>query len=132
MSIIRNMFIRFTKQIETSDRQKDSALNTHYYKATFNQTFQSVEELFRSDADCRIVTVSKDHGEIAVEIDKPIPCFLIVTIVSVRGLETAVDFNISSEKFSPIGLYPVLRKRLISYYEKINKLHTLVRIGKSS
>jgi hypothetical protein len=132
MSIIRDLFIRFTKKIETSDNQKDSSLSTHYYKATFNQTFQSVEELFRSDADCRIITVSKDHGEIAVEIDKPIPCFLIVTIISVRGLETAVDFNISTERFSPIGMYPVLRKRLISYYEKINKLHTLVRIGKSS
>jgi hypothetical protein len=132
MSVIRNIFIRFSKQIETSDHQKDSSLNTHYYKATFNQVFTSVEELFRQDADCRIVTVSKDHGEIAVEINKPIPCFLIVTVVSVRGMETAVDFNISSEKFSPIGLYPILRKRLISYYEKMNKLHTLVRIGKSS
>lgn len=132
MSIIRDLFIRFTKKIETSDDQKDSSLSTHYYKATFNQVFQSVEELFRQDADCRIVTVSKDHGEIAIEINKPIPCFLIVTVISVRGLETAVDFNISSEKFSPIGLYPILRKRLISYYEKMNKLHTLVRIGKSS
>lgn len=132
MSVIRNIFIRFSKQIETSDQQKDSSLSTHYYKATFNQVFNSVEELFRQDADCRIVTVSKDHGEIAVEINKPIPCFLIVTVVSVRGMETAVDFNISSEKFSPIGLYPILRKRLISYYEKMNKLHTLVRIGKSS
>jgi hypothetical protein len=132
MSIIRDLFIRFTKKIETSDDQKDSSLSTHYYKATFNQVFQSVEELFRQDADCRIVTVSKDHGEIAVEVNKPIPCFLIVTVISVRGMETAVDFNISSEKFSPIGLYPILRKRLISYYEKMNKLHTLVRIGKSS
>ncbi|NWQ42969.1 hypothetical protein MLOOGBEN_19905 [Bacillus sp. EB106-08-02-XG196] len=132
MSVIRNLFIRFSKQIETSDQQKDSSLTTHYYKATFNQVFNSVEELFRQDADCRIVTVSKDHGEIAVEINKPIPCFLIVTVVTVRGMETAVDFNISSEKFSPIGLYPILRKRLISYYEKMNKLHTLVRIGKSS
>ncbi|KGM44866.1 hypothetical protein P9D43_06660 [Neobacillus niacini] len=132
MAIFGNLFIRFRKQIETSDHQKDNSLATHYYKASFNQLFQSVEELFRQDADCRIVTVSKDHGEIAVEINKPIPCFLIVTIVSVRGMETAVDFSISSEKFSPIGLYPILRKRIISYYDKMNKLHTLVRVGKSS
>ncbi|MEH7010603.1 hypothetical protein V7087_07250 [Neobacillus niacini] len=132
MSILRNIFIRFSKQVETSDHQKDSSLNTHYYKATFNQLFQSIEDLFRQDADCRIATVSKDHGEIAVEINKPISCFLIVTVVTVRPMETAVDFNISSEKFSPIGLYPILRKRLISYYERINKLHTLVRVGKSS
>jgi hypothetical protein len=129
---LRDIFIRFSKQIETSDHQKDNSLSTHYYKASFNQLFQSIEEFFRADADCRIVTVSKGHGEIAVEINKPIPCFLIVTVISVRGMETAVDFRISSEKFSPIGLYPILRKRLISYYEQINKLHTLVRVGKSS
>lgn len=128
---LRDIFIRFSKQIETSDQQKDSSLTTHYYKATFNQLFQSIEELFRKDADCRITTVSKEHGEIAIEINKPIPCFLIVTVVSERPMETAVDFKISSEKFSPIGLYPVLRKRLISYYEQINKLHNLVRVGKS-
>jgi hypothetical protein len=132
MAIFGNLFIRFKKQIETADDQKDSALTTHYYKASFNQLFKTIEDLFHQDADCRIVTVSKEHGEIAVEINKPIPCFLIVTVVSVRGMETAVDFSISSEKFSPIGLYPVLRKRLISYYEQINKLHTLVRVGKSS
>jgi hypothetical protein len=132
MSIFKDVFLRFSKQIETSDKQKDSSLNTHYYKATFNQLFQSIEELFKQDADCRITTVSKEHGEIAVEINKPIPCFLIVTVVSVKPMETAVDFNISSEKFSPIGLYPLLRKRLVSYYERINQLHTLVRIGKSS
>ncbi|MEH7176458.1 hypothetical protein [Neobacillus vireti] len=129
--MLGNLFIRFRKQVETSDNQKDSALTTHYYKATFNQVFKSVEDLFRQDADCRIATVSKDHGEIAVEIDKPVPCFLIVTVVSVKPMETAVDFNISTERFSPVGMYPVLKKRLISYYEKINKLHTLVRSGKN-
>ena len=107
MSMFGNFFIRFRKQIETSDHQKDSTLTTHYYKATFNQLFKSVEDLFRQDADCRITTVSKDHGEIAVEINKPIPCFLIVTVVSAKPMETAVDFNISSEKFSPIGLQPI-------------------------
>ncbi|MEH7272300.1 hypothetical protein [Neobacillus vireti] len=129
--MLGNLFIRFRKQVETSDNQKDSALTTHYYKATFNQVFKSVEDIFRQDADCRIATVSKDHGEIAVEIDKPVPCFLIVTVVSVKPMETAVDFNISTERFSPVGMYPVLKKRLISYYEKINKLHTLVRSGKN-
>jgi hypothetical protein len=127
MSIFGNLFIRFRKQVETSDNQKDGSLTTHYYKASFNQLFKSVEDLFRQDADCRIITVSKDHGEIAVEIDKPIPSFLIVTVVSAKPMETAVDFNISTEKFSPIGMYPVLKNRLISYYEKLNKLHNLVR-----
>ncbi len=132
MATMVNIFTRFKKQIETSDRNTEDSLKTHYYKATFNQLFQSVEKLFHDDADCRVTTVSKDHGEIAVEINKPIPCFLVVTIVSVKPLETAVDFNISSESFSILGMYPQLKKRIESYYEKINKLHNLVEIRKNS
>jgi hypothetical protein len=127
MAIFGNLFIRFNKHLETSDQQKDDSLKTHYYKATFNKLFQSVEELLRQDADCRITTVSKERGEIAIEMNKPIPCFIIVTIVSVSALETAVDFTISSEKFSPLGMYPTLRKRILSLYERINQLHTLIK-----
>jgi hypothetical protein len=131
MAIFGDLFLRFNKQLETKERHSDDQLKTHYYKANFNQLFQSVEKLFREDADCRITTVSKEHGEIAVEVNKPIPCFLIVTVVSVKPLETAVDFNISSEQFSFTGTYPVLRKRIISYYEKLNQLHTLLGISKN-
>lgn len=130
MATFGNLFLRFSKQIETKDGNADDQLKTHYYKANFNKLFQTIEQLFREDADCRITTVSKDHGEIAVEVSKPFPCFLIVTVVSVSGMETAVDFNLSTERFSLGGTYPVLRKRIISYYEKLNQLHTLVRNGK--
>jgi hypothetical protein len=132
MAIMANLFTRFKKQIETSDSNTENSLKTHYYKGTFNQVFQSVEKLFHDDADCRVTTVSKEHGEIAVEINKPVPCFLIVTIVSVKPMETAVDFHISSERFSLLGMYPQLKKRIESYYEKINRLHNLLETRKNS
>ncbi|MFP5114489.1 hypothetical protein ACSU64_19185 [Bacillaceae bacterium C204] len=131
MAMLGNLFVRFKKQIETSDRIADDTLKTHYYKAKVNQVFESVEKLFHDDADCKVTTVSKEHGEIAVEINKPIKCFLIVTIVAVKPMETAVDFNISSEQFSLIGTYPALKKRINSYYERINRLHTFVGIKNS-
>ncbi|MDR7237484.1 hypothetical protein [Neobacillus drentensis] len=129
--MLDNLFVRFKKQLETSDQIKDDSLKTHYYKAKYNQLFAAVEKLFHEDADCRVTTVSKEHGEIAVEVSKPIPCFLIVTIVAVKPMETAVDFNISSEKFSLLGIYPDLKKRIISYYERINQLHTFIGIKNS-
>ncbi|MEH7332633.1 hypothetical protein V7161_08355 [Neobacillus drentensis] len=122
-----NLFTRFKKEIETSDGNSDASLKTHYYKATFNQLFESAEKMFREDADCRITTVSKEHGEIAVEINKPFSCFLIATIVSVKPMHTAVDFNISSEKFSLLGIYPDLKKRVDSYYQRLNQLHTTIK-----
>ncbi|WP_066363059.1 hypothetical protein [Neobacillus drentensis] len=129
--MLDNLFVRFKKQLETSDQIKDDSLKTHYYKAKYNQLFAAVEKLFHEDADCRVTTVSKEHGEIAVEVSKPIPCFLIVTIVAVKPMETAVDFNISSEKFSLLGTYPDLKKRIISYYERINQLHNFIGIKNS-
>jgi hypothetical protein len=121
---ITDIFLNFKKQIQTSDQQRDEELKTHYYKGNTNQLFETIEQIIRQDADSRITTVSKERGEIAVEITKPIPCFMVVTIVSNKPLETAVDFTISTEKTFPFGAYPVLRKRVISFYERIDKLHT--------
>lgn len=127
MTVLINLFTRFKKELETSDQNKDDSLKTQYYKASFNKLFESVEKMFREDADCRITTVSKEHGEIAVEVSRPFTCFLVVTIVSVKPMETAVDFNISTEKFTLWGNYPILKKRVDSYYERINQLHTNIK-----
>lgn len=129
---ITDLFQRFKKQIETSDRHREEQLKTHYYKANFTQMFQSVEELFRQDADCRITTVSKEHGEIAVEISKPFPTFLVATIISARPMETAVDFTLSSERFSVFGTYPLLKRRVTTYYNRLNQIHTHTGSGKNS
>ncbi|MBL4951161.1 hypothetical protein RCG24_00780 [Neobacillus sp. OS1-32] len=128
MAFLVSLFTRYKREIETSDKQPDESLKTHYYKAAYQQVFASVEKVFRDDADCRITTVSQERGEIAVEISKPFNCFLVATIVSVKPLETAVDFTISSEKFSLLGIYPDLKKRINSYFNKINQVHTNISL----
>lgn len=131
MAILLGLFTRFKRQIETTDKQTDDSLKTHYYKGTFNQVFDSIEQIFKEDADCHVTTVSKEHGEIAVDIQKPFPCFLIATIVSVKPMETAVDFTISSEKFAMLGTYPELKKRIVAYYKRISQIHTNIGTGKN-
>lgn len=121
---ITDIFLRYKKEIETNDKQRDASLKTHYYKGNANQIFEKVEQIISNDADCTITTISKEHGEIAFEIGKPIPCFMVATIISAKPLETAVDFTISTEKISLLGVYPALRKRIISFYDRLNKLHT--------
>lgn len=120
---ITDIFLRYKKEIETNEKQRDESLKTHFYKGTVNQIFEKVEKIISNDADCTITTISKEHGEIAFEIDKPVPCFMVATIVSIKPLETAVDFTISTEKFSLFGVNPALRKRIISFYDRIDKLH---------
>jgi hypothetical protein len=120
---ITDIFLRYKKEIETNDKQRDENLKTHFYKGTANQIFEKVEQIISNDADCTITTISKERGEIAFEIDKPIPCFMVAEIVSTKPLETAVDFTISTEKISLLGAYPALRNRIISFYDRIDKLH---------
>lgn len=127
---LKNIFLRFTRQIETSEAYPDAHLKTHFYKGNFNQLFTSVEQLFRQDADCRVTTISKENGEMAIEINKPFPCFLIASIVSVKPLETAVNFSISSKRIALFGTYPFLRQRIMSFYDGLNKAHQLSRVGK--
>jgi hypothetical protein len=131
MGIFSSIFSRYQKQIETAEGQTDEQLRTHYYKANFHKLFQSVEEMFRNDPNCRIISVSKEHGEIAVEVKSPLQSFLIATVISVKPLETAVDFNISSEKMSLTGLRPALRKQIAGYYNRLSKLHTYTGAGKN-
>jgi hypothetical protein len=122
--VITDIFLRYKKEVETSDKQRDENLKTHYYKGSVNQIFEMVEEIISHDADSRIITISKERGEIAVEINKPFPCFMVVSIVSAKPLETAVDFTISTEKISLLGVNPALRKRIISFYDRIDKRHS--------
>jgi hypothetical protein len=126
---ISDFFLRFKNEIETSENHSDVQLKTHYYKGNSQQLFLSVEQIFRLDADCQITTISKEHGEIAIEVKKPFPCFLIVSIISVKPLETAVDFTISTDRKSFFGNYPILKSRIISYYERMNTVHTLIKAG---
>lgn len=124
---IADLFLRFKKQIETSDLQKDILLKTHYYNGSFDQLFQTVEKMIRQDADCQITTIMKEHGEIAAEVKKPFPSFLVVTVTASKPLKTAVDFTISTQKNSLSGMYPELRKRIISFYDLLNKKHSLMK-----
>jgi hypothetical protein len=121
---ITDIFLRFKREVETSEKQRDESLVTHYYKGNAKKIFEMVEQIISNDADSTITTISKEHGEIGVEIHKPIPCFMVVTVVSTKPLETAVDFAISTEKISLLGAYPALRKRILSFYDRIDKLLT--------
>jgi hypothetical protein len=104
--------------------QRDESLRTRYYKGEANQLFEKVEQIIRQDADCRITTVSKERGVIAVEILKPAPCFMMAKIVATKPVETAVNFMISTKNTALLGSYPKIRDTIISFYNRIDKLHT--------
>ncbi len=120
---ITDLFLRYKKEIETSSDQRDEQLKTHYYNGDFNQVFHSVEQIIRQDADCRITTLSKEHGEINAELSNPFPCCMTVTVISEEPSVTAVDFSLACEKQTLTGTYPELKKRVVSFYERVDNQH---------
>lgn len=132
MSFFKTITGRFQKFSGTSEDHPDEQLRTRYYKANFNQLFQTAEELLKADPGCKIISVSKDHGEISAEINKKMPSFLTVSIVTTKPFETAVDLHISTEKFSLTGIHPELKKELQDFYQKLDRSHTFIGAGKYS
>lgn len=129
---ITDMLNRFKNQVDTSDKQRDGQLRTHYYHGSIRQIFQSVEEIIRNDADCRIKTISRVQGKIIGEIRNPNLCCLMAKVSAAKPSVTAVDFSISSEKPALLGSYLELKERLISFYERLNMQHPLIEVNKNS
>jgi hypothetical protein len=126
-----SIFTRFQKNCETKDNHTDEQLKTHYYKGTYNQIFDLVENLLRQDSRYVVEHASKEHGELSVKLKVGRPCFYIITIVAVKPLEVAVDIHISTEAFSLFGSYPVIKNEIVVFYQKLNKTATLIGTGRN-
>ncbi|CAM3753666.1 hypothetical protein [Mesobacillus zeae] len=112
---------RFKKQCETSDNHKEPELRTRYYKANFQQVFQTVEKILGTDPSVTVVSISSEHGEISAETHDGIPAFLVVTVITLRPYETAVDILLSSEKFYIAGAYPIIKNKVSDLYSKLGE-----------
>lgn len=117
----KSLFQRFQKECETSDDHFDPDLKSHYYKASFDKVYDAVLEMFEKDENFKVVTASKERGEIAVNMTlRPKP-FIVATVVQVRPFETAVDFMVSSEKFSLTGIYPALKRVALQLFRRLDQ-----------
>jgi hypothetical protein len=132
MSIFRTVFGRFQKQCETSESHRDENLRTRYYKASFNKAFETAENVLRKDPSVKMISSAKEHGEMAAEITRGRKYFAIITIVSVRGMESAIDVNISTEQFSPTGAFPALKKEITGFYSRLDKELTYLGSGRNA
>src|SRR5579875_2273865 len=104
MGWLKTFTNQFSQQCESSEHHHDAELKTRYYKCNFEQTLRVVEEIFGNKQLYEIKSISKEHGEIFVQSKQSPVLDIIITIITVRPLETAVDFTVSTEKWSPIGI----------------------------
>ncbi|MFZ3590733.1 cytosolic protein [Bacillus sp. DJP31] len=127
MSLFRSIQQFFSNHFETGEREENPMLRTHYYKATTSNALKIIQEQLANMPGFKITSVSSEHGEISVEVTSPKRAFIVVSVVSVRPLETAVDFSVTSESAFSFGYSRVIIGKL---YKVLNE--KLVHIGKGN
>ncbi|MGG3915760.1 cytosolic protein [Bacillus sp. es.034] len=119
MSGIRTLLKRFQSECETSDQHEDKELQSRYYKSMHQGAFNAVLGLF-SSSEYDVISQSKDRGEITVRKNGTPQLFIVATVITVRPLETAVDFKVSADKGKIFGTYTVLKAQINHYYHQLD------------
>ncbi|MBM6617505.1 cytosolic protein [Bacillus suaedaesalsae] len=118
MGAIRSIGQFFSNHCETGEKHEDPSLRTRYYKVTNSNAIKMIDELLSSEPGIKVTSVSKEHGELSVEMTSPKKAFIVVSIISVRPYETAVDFSVTYEGLLSLGYTKVIVKKL---YNMINE-----------
>lgn len=130
MSFVNKLKDFFSTHQETRENHHNPDLKSHYYKTTNKKALQSIREMIEQTPGMTVTSVSEERGEMSVNIDKPRKGFLIVTVISVRPFETAVDFTATTNTVLPTD-FGYSRKLIMDLYKKLDQKETYVGTGKS-
>ncbi|AUJ26022.1 MULTISPECIES: cytosolic protein [Virgibacillus] len=110
----------FSNHAETQDNHWNASLQTHYYKTTKEKAMQALENLFEQSSKYDIHAISKEHGELSIQVKKGKKAFIIATVIMVRPYQTAIDFSVTTESQLPID-FGYSTKVIQQLYREINK-----------
>jgi hypothetical protein len=128
MSFINKLKDFFSTHQETREKHHNPDLKSHYYKTTYKNALQSIKSIIEQTPGMTVTSISEERGEMSVNIDRPRKAFLIVTVISVRPYETAVDFTATTNTFLPTD-FGYSRKVILDLYKKLDQKETFVGTG---
>ncbi|UCZ52245.1 DUF1499 domain-containing protein [Bacillus shivajii] len=128
MGIMQTFKRIFSTNTETSEKHYDEKLQTHYYKSTKDKVLKEVEAMFNQRSGFTVSSVSEEHGEIIVRIDKGKKALIVGTVIMVKPFRTAVDFSVSTDTFLFTD-FGYSSKVVQSLYKDLNKRLTFVGTG---
>lgn len=97
MGLLQSIKQVFSNHCETSDKHQDLQLRTHYYKTTTAHAFAEVKKLMEGLDGFELLSATEEYGELSVNVKKGKKAFMVISVVSVRPFETAVDFSVTTE-----------------------------------
>ena len=125
MSLKHFIATYFNNHAETNENHWNTALQTHYYKTTKEKGLQEIEMFFRQKDGYDVHSISREHGEISVNVRKGRKAFIIVTVIMVRPYQTAIDLTVTSDSFFPLD-FGYCTKCIKQLYRSWNQLLPLV------
>lgn len=126
MGAIQKLKGILTNHSETRENHTEEFLRSRYYKTTNKNAMKALQELFNKMEGVTVKSVSEEHGEMALQVNKGRKAFVIVTVISVRPFETAVDFSVTTETKLPFD-FGYSRQLIKQMYERIDK--SMIYIG---
>lgn len=109
--------------IETNEKQSQEALQTHYYKTSYEKLKDRYLEILR-ELQIRIISIDDNYLEIFAE--KP-HMTVMAKIIEQTPVETSIDFYISAEYL--FGNKKKALEFLASVYQKLEKSFELKGLG---
>ncbi|MBY6035226.1 cytosolic protein [Fictibacillus nanhaiensis] len=107
---------------ETSELHVDERLRTHYFKVNKAEVLNVIKNILDEDTNFRELGFSEERGEVTFEVRQPKNAFVVMSVVTVKAYNTAVDINVTTESALPFNfgnnqrlissLYEDLKQRL--------------------
>ncbi|MCA1032009.1 cytosolic protein [Bacillus timonensis] len=125
---MKKMLSVISNGCETTESHSDESLRSHYYKTTVKKAMETVKELIEKQQGFTITSYSDERGEMSVKVNKGKKALMIITIISIRPYETAVDLIVTTETKLPIDFG--FSKRIIKgFYIQLNQKLPFIGTG---
>lgn len=105
----------FSNDFETTEDSHIKELRSRYYRAS-NETVKKAVFKFIEEEKAEIIDVQEQYNEIFFR-GKNYTC--IITVISPRISETAIDIKITTYKLLPFGLGKKLIERMYKYFDSV-------------
>ncbi|WP_078379449.1 cytosolic protein [Sutcliffiella halmapala] len=132
MGAIQKLKTILSTHTETRENHFDEELRSHYYKVTNKNAIKALQEMFQKLNGYTVKSISEEHGEIAVHVNKGKKAFMVVTVISVRPFETAIDFSVTTDTAILPFDFGYSRKLILQTYKELNKTLTYIGSGLNS
>lgn len=121
MSVWSKLKYALMNHCETRENHEDEQLRSRYYKTTNANAVKVVKELIESSPDYELLSVSEERGEFSVTTRRGKKAFIVITVISVRPFETAIDFSVTTDTNVLPFDFGWSRRVILDLYEKLDK-----------